>query len=106
MIRTFIAIELPEQIKTALGDIQNELRKTAADVSWTKPANIHLTLKFLGDLEEKQVALLRAATSKTVIGHQPFELQTSHPGFFPSQKRARVVWMGLEGDVTALINLQ
>jgi 2'-5' RNA ligase len=38
MIRTFIAIELPEQIKTALGEIQNDLRRTAADVSWTKPA--------------------------------------------------------------------
>src|SRR3954471_13221655 len=106
MIRTFIAIELPEHIKTTLGEIQNDLRQTAADVGWTKPANIHLTLKFLGDLDEKRVELLRKITCQSVTDAKSFELATSDVGFFPNQKRARVVWVGLEGDLTALMRLQ
>src|SRR5882757_1459303 len=106
MIRTFIAIELPEQIKTALGKIQNDLRAFAADVSWTKPANIHLTLKFLGDLDEERVEVLRRVTSESVRSVKPFELVISKTGFFPNQKRARVIWVGLGGDLRTLIDLQ
>src|SRR5882762_3420036 len=96
MIRTFVAIELPEQIKTALGEIQNDLRRTAADVSWTKPANIHLTIKFLGDLDEARIELLRKITSESVQTARPLELVTDNIGFFPNQKRARVIWVGLD----------
>src|SRR5258708_5642548 len=106
MIRTFIAIELPEQIKSALGEIQKDLRRTAADVSWTKPVNIHQTIKFLGDLDEARVGLLRKTTCESLRTARLLELVTGNIGFFPNQKRARVIWVGLDGDVAGLIQLQ
>ena len=106
MIRTFIAIELPELIKTILGEIQKELRKTGAHISWTKPANIHLTLKFLGDLDEKRVELLLQTTCQSVAEAKPFVLTTGDLGFFPNQKRPRVMWIGLGGDIPAITDLQ
>ncbi len=57
-IRTFIAIELPPEIKEAMAGVQAELRKSDADVGWVRPEGVHLTLKFLGDVEEKKVAEL------------------------------------------------
>jgi len=54
-MRTFIAIELPKDIKNILGNIQNELKQSQADVKWVKPDNIHLTLKFLGEIQEDLV---------------------------------------------------
>ncbi len=53
-IRTFIAIELPKEIKEAMAEVQAELRKSDADVGWVRPEGVHLTLKFLGDVEEKK----------------------------------------------------
>jgi len=106
MIRTFIAIELPEPIKTALGEIQGELRRTQVDVSWTKPSNIHLTLKFLGDLDEKRVEVLRKATCQSMTNAKSFALSTGSIGFFPNQKRPRVIWIGLDGDIPTITDLQ
>ncbi len=51
LIRTFIAIEIPDGIKAAMADVQGTLRKTGADVGWTRPEGVHLTLKFLGPVE-------------------------------------------------------
>ena len=53
-MRTFIAIELPDEIKDALAQLQEGLKKSGADVKWVEPKNIHLTLKFLGEIDEKK----------------------------------------------------
>jgi len=58
-MRSFIAIEIPDSIKTELAKLQNELRRVQADVSWTKPGNIHLTLRFLGEVEEDRMEALK-----------------------------------------------
>ena len=97
-IRTFIAIKIPETIQEKLGEIQDKLRQADAQVSWVKPDGIHLTLNFLGDIEEKQIpAILEAmkASAKTV---KPFQLQIGYAGAFPNMNFPRVIWIGVTDD--------
>lgn len=98
-MRTFIAIEIPTEIKTALAALQDDLRRADAQVSWTRPENIHLTLKFLGEIAEPQIKEIAAACADTAARFQPFTLSLSQPGTFPRAKQPRVLWAGLDGDV-------
>lgn len=104
-MRTFIAIELDKQNKDALSKIQEELKTTGADVKWVKPSDIHLTLKFLGEINEQKIdkisACLKTAASKT----KPFPIILSGIGIFPSQKLPRVVWLGITEGKEALERL-
>ena len=105
-MRLFVAIELPEEIKTALTDLQQALRPARADVAWAKPENLHLTLKFLGETSSERVAALSLACVEAAKACPPFTLTTNGSGFFPDERRPRVVWVGLSGAVAALEALQ
>lgn len=106
MIRSFIAIELPDEVRGALSQIQERLRESAGGVRWVQPASIHLTLKFLGDIRPEQVEPIAVAAAGVVEGEPPFSLGLSGLGAFPNPRRPRVVWAGLEGDVERLGRLQ
>ena len=73
MIRAFIAVELPDTLRQELAALQSELRSAGADVGWVKPENLHLTLKFLGDIEENQVSPLVLSLSPPEAGPPPAE---------------------------------
>jgi 2'-5' RNA ligase len=94
-VRTFICIDVPESIKTALGEFQAKLKRTPAQVSWVKPANIHMTLKFLGGVPTSKLDRVIAGTRRAAAGARPFELQVAGAGCFPSAKSPRVLWVGL-----------
>lgn len=98
-MRTFIAIEIPPEVKTALAALQDELRHAGAEVSWTKPDNIHLTLKFLGEVEAQRIVTIEQACAATAAECAPFELRLAGTGVFPDARRPRVLWAGLDGDV-------
>ena len=101
-IRTFIAVELPPKIKEAMAGVQAELKKSGADVGWVRPEGVHLTLKFLGDVEEGKVGRLGDALEGALGGYAPFTLRAKGIGTFPTPKAPRVVWLGVEGDVERL----
>jgi 2'-5' RNA ligase len=98
-MRTFIAIELPEEIKGFLSGIQNQLRTSGADVKWVKPDNIHLTLKFLGEVDEKKLDKISKIIEETAKGKNKFQAHISSLGAFPKIDFPRVIWVGLDmGD--------
>ena len=105
-MRTFIAIEIPAEIKTALSGLQIELRRAGADVSWTKPESIHLTLKFLGEIEEKLVNEIEMACVETAAEFQPFTLDLNGAGVFPNVRQPRVLWAGLSGEIEKAVEIQ
>jgi 2'-5' RNA ligase len=105
-MRAFIAFDMPNEIKAALQAAQTALRAARADVAWTKPDNLHLTLKFFGDLDEARVADVAGATREIAALHAPFELQLDALGFFPHARQPRVVWAGLQGALPPLRVLQ
>lgn len=94
-VRTFISIEIPESVKSRIEKLQQTLRQTEALVSWTKPSNIHLTLKFLGGVEASRINRTTKALERAALGIGPFEVEVGGAGCFPSPRNPRVLWVGI-----------
>jgi len=94
VIRTFICIEIPQSIKERINRLQEILRQIDAQISWTKPSNIHLTLKFLGGVEPARIERVKEALERAANGIGPFEVEVSGSGCFPSARNPRVLWVG------------
>jgi RNA 2',3'-cyclic 3'-phosphodiesterase len=100
MLRAFIAIQLSDQLKSQIGDLQANLKRRAPEVrgvGWARPESIHLTLRFLGDIEETQVEPLKRVLEAAAAEARPFSLEARGLGAFPTPQRARVIWLGLHG---------
>jgi 2'-5' RNA ligase len=106
MIRSFIAIDLPEETRTALKDVQEKLKLSGAVVRWLKPRSIHLTLKFLGTIQEAQVEDIALAVAQEIRDQPPITLRPAGLGAFPSPRKPRVIWIGIEGEVQRLKEIQ
>jgi 2'-5' RNA ligase len=106
-IRSFIAIELPEEAKEGLAQLRRELERDKHKfVKWVDPGGIHLTLKFLGNIPAKRVAEITEAMGQAAKGISPFHLEISGLGTFPNLRQARVFWVGVGGEVDKLSGLQ
>ena len=105
VIRTFVCIEIPQSIKDRIGELQNELRKSGASVTWTKPSNVHLTLKFLGGVPASRIELVSKAVERAASAISPFEIEVAGTGCFPSVRSARVLWVGLSNVPDAMKQL-
>lgn len=95
-IRAFIAVELEPALKDRISEIQSELKKTDADIKWVNPNNIHLTLKFLGYVEEKKLEEIKHAIEKIAKDFLNFSIETSQIGIFPEKGTPRVIWIGIK----------
>lgn len=102
MTRAFIALKLPAQVIAALSDLQSALKKQGLKLRWVQPANIHLTLKFLGDVSAEQLQAVKSVIQELSGSQTAFTLESKGLGVFPSVKKARVLWSGIHGDVDRL----
>jgi 2'-5' RNA ligase len=98
MIRAFIAIKISVDIQEKLLGIQKKLKQSDAHISWVNPENIHLTIQFLGNIEEDQVPQIVSELRKSVTVVSPFQLQVGYAGAFPNLRYPRVVWIGVTDD--------
>ncbi len=105
-IRSFIAIELPEVIRTQLKGLQDNLKTCRFKVRWVRPENIHLTLKFLGNIDETDIEKVRGALTSRVDRFTPLSLSVKGVGVFPGIRRPRIIWSGMGGQLSALAALQ
>lgn len=106
-IRSFIAIELPEEVKSGLHRLQAELKLPQyAFVKWVTPEGIHLTLKFLGNISPQKVAEITRVMEQASQGVSPFQLQITDVGAFPNMRQPRVLWLGIRGDIDKLVAWQ
>lgn len=99
VIRAFIAIDLPDQIHQCLDKVADELqaRLEEVPVRWVPANNIHLTLKFLGDVSTKNLEVLKNLLETEVSTHESFEISVGGLGAYPKVRRPRVIWAGIEG---------
>jgi RNA 2',3'-cyclic 3'-phosphodiesterase len=106
-MRLFIALRLPEAVTTELAALQQSLKRGANyPVTWVAAASVHLTLQFLGDVEEGRVPALLAALAAVRATQAPHpRLCLTSPGAFPSLQRPQVVWVGVGGDLAGLAHL-
>jgi len=93
-MRAFIAIELPANIKDTVSKIQDRLKTNLPKVSWVKPNNLHLTLKFLGEVSSQQLDDINQITAETVKTITGFEIKLDSLGAFPNPAFARIIWIG------------
>jgi 2'-5' RNA ligase len=105
-LRLFVACELPDDVRRALGDLQDSLRSSLGSTTrlrWVRPEGIHVTLKFLGGVEESRVPSIASALSAHI---EPFrvEIRPAAVGGFGGA-RLRIIWAGLDGDVESLTAL-
>lgn len=106
-IRSFIAIELPEEVRRGLAKLRSELERTEHRfVKWVDSEGIHLTLKFLGNIPFRQVTEVTKAIEEAAQGVAPFHLEISGLGAFPNLKQPRVLWVGIGGEIDTLLRLQ
>ena len=97
-MRSFIAIELPLAIRSALAELQQELKGCNADIRWVKPDNIHLTLKFLGEVEEGRIDGIAHGISDVCRRHGLLRLEVRGLGVFPDRRAPRVLWVDVHDD--------
>lgn len=107
-IRAFIAINLPTEVQTNLAELQSDLKSAlpGSGLRWTKPEQIHLTLKFLGDIAANSLENLKNAIHRACDGIPPFALKTEALGAFPDSRRPRVIWTDVTGNTDILCRLQ
>jgi 2'-5' RNA ligase len=105
-IRSFIAIELPEAVGSLLGKVQQDLKALRLKAGWVRPQNIHLTLKFLGNINTDDIGKIGGAMKAAAEEFEPFTLTVGGIGFFPGIKRPRVIWVGVGGQTQDLFALQ
>ncbi len=100
--RAFIAIELPAITQDAIQKQTARLQQSLGDefIRWVPPANLHITLKFLGDIAATHMDFIKQALTRLTSTHSEFDLQIGGLGSFPNSKRPRVLWVGLHASNT------
>ena len=104
-VRAFVALELSPEIKQAIAEYLQPLRKLSDKVRWVKPENIHLTLKFLGDTPTKQIEAISGTLEEISHHYAPISVEIAGAGSFPNSRRPRVLWIGLDdpsGEISEL----
>jgi RNA 2',3'-cyclic 3'-phosphodiesterase len=104
-MRTFVALNLPAPVKSALHDAAAPLRERGLPVRWVRSDGLHLTLSFLGDIEGAEIARIDDALRSLAAQHAPLLLRLAGFGAFPSLRRASVLWVGVDAE-PALMALQ
>ena len=95
-IRSFVALELSDEVRERLTELLKRLRQTNAAVKWVEPENLHLTLKFLGGVPEGQIEAIVEALRTIAQATEPFPFTVKGVGGFPDLRRPRVLWVGVE----------
>ena len=98
MVRAFIAVEFSAATVNRISAAIEQLKPRLVGIRWVAPANYHLTLKFLGNVDESQIETIGQALAEALHPFQRFTINAKGLGVFPSVKRPRVLWVGLVGS--------
>lgn len=99
-IRSFLAIDLAEDLKPEIADVQKEFKKTGANIKYVPSQNMHFTLKFFGNIDENMVEEISEAVEKVVKNYSSFDLSIGGCGSFPNQNTIKVLWIGIDRNST------
>lgn len=103
--RTFIAVDPGPKVVEKLVALQGRLADTGAEVSWVEPANLHVTLLFLGEVDQRELLPVCRAVAAVCKNHEGFTLKFDTVGAFPTPRRPRILWAGISEGADALIAL-
>lgn len=95
-MRSFIAVKISSQQRRKIADLIGDLRASEARVKWVRPENMHITLKFLGEVDERKLPEIFDSFEKSLTNAQAFAFNLKDIGCFPNIRRPRVIWVGIE----------
>jgi 2'-5' RNA ligase len=98
-IRSFLAFELPPEIKTMVTGVFEDCRRSRLDVRWVRPEGIHLTVVFMGNIKTDDLEDMGSEVGRVCSNFSPFQIALKGIGCFPNSRNPRVIWLGLDGDV-------
>ena len=96
LVRAFLAIPLPQQLKESISKVQRDLQAQIPDARWTRPENLHLTLHFFGETTQETLEKIKVSVLSVKNCQRPFVVEVKALGVFPNQHRPRIIWLGLE----------
>jgi 2'-5' RNA ligase len=99
MIRSFLAFELPGDIKSLVDRVSKDMRRSSLNVRWVNTDNIHLTVVFMGNIREQDIPAICQAVEKVCVRYGSFHIALTGLGAFPNAVRPRVIWLGLQGNI-------
>jgi 2'-5' RNA ligase len=104
----FCAFELPENLRTQINEHAKNVRDAVSDAaaSWSRPENIHLTVKFFGNVEQERIPAISAAAERIVKQFSPVQIEVGSTGVFPRPSRPQVLWIGINDPSHGLAKLQ
>lgn len=105
MMRIFIAVDLPSEIKEKILSYCESISPLCSNIKWVERENFHLTLKFMGEINEKEFELVKTCVSCVAREFKPFNITLSGTGFFPDEKNLKIVWIGTDGGCENLLDL-
>jgi len=105
VIRTFVAVCLDAELRSGISVIQERVKKLAPNVKWVAPDNFHVTMKFLGNVRRDRLSVVQAAMDEVAGSLAAFDLTVSGMGVFPTPRRPRVIWVGVEEGRDQLVAL-
>lgn len=97
-MRIFVAIDFPEKIKEEIRKLLEKLKEIDSNVKWVKPENVHITIKFLGEVGEEKIENINNRLKEICSSYHNFDISISDIGSFPDWKSPRVIWFGTEGE--------
>ncbi len=98
-IRSFLAFEIPDEIKETVLSIYKGLKESELDIRWVREENIHLTVVFMGNVQEKDIDAIEKEVKKVCSKYAPFRIKVKGAGVFSNLRNARVLWIGVKGDI-------
>ncbi len=104
-IRAFVAVEVPEEIRIAARQLIAKLQECQCDVKWVEPHNLHFTLKFLGNIKDRDIPDVYRAIEAAIEGMRAFEMTVQGVGAFPNISRPRTLWLGIASGGEKLVDL-
>ena len=104
-MRAFIALSLPSGVQSSLASLQQSLAVSGADVTWVQPRNLHVTMKFLGEITDEQRQKVEALLRRVASDAAPFSLGLEGVGAFPSLRAPRVMWVGVAAGKDTVVRL-
>jgi 2'-5' RNA ligase len=104
-MRCFVGVAIPPSVRTLLLQVQEALRRADADLKWVEPENLHLSLKFLGEVSDEAISRLKGILSVEALRWPAMSLTYAGVGAFPDHGAPKVVWAGCGGDLERLAGL-
>lgn len=104
-MRVFLAFDIPDDIKNQINEILKEKRKQISGVKWVERENLHITCKFLGEINNHQLEEIKKFLSQSFNKNENVKISLKGFGAFPNFKKPRVLWIGVEGEKEKLVNV-